>query len=136
MASLSLEKSTITGFNLICFRFVLRYYTRTEMFSTDKPNRLTREPLLMGELSTVDLLVKIACFIKRKNIFFRIKNSWSELVSTRRSTVLRLPLQKGFLVLMYSILMTVIQSFIVRAPGTLQCILTLSFMLIHSTLTN
>jgi hypothetical protein len=94
MASLSLEKSTITGFTLI----FLRYYIRAEMLSTDKPIRLTREPLLMGELSTVDLLlVKIACFIKRKDIFFRIKNSWSELVSTRRSTVLRLPLQKDSL---------------------------------------
>jgi hypothetical protein len=61
-----------------------------------------------GGLSTIDLLIKIACFVK--NIFFFIRCSWSEIVSTtdlywiwyrpvvstRKSTVLILPVQWGF----------------------------------------
>jgi hypothetical protein len=54
--------------------------------------RLTREPLLRGRLSTIDLLVKITCFVK-KDKQFSIKSSSYKLVSTRRSTVLSLPLQ-------------------------------------------
>jgi hypothetical protein len=46
-----------------------------------------RELLLKG--SVVDLLVKIACFVKRKKI--RAESSCSELVRTRRSIVLILP---------------------------------------------
>jgi hypothetical protein len=49
----------------------------------------------MGRLSTVYLLVKIACFVKMKKTFI-IKSSWLELVRTRGSTVLRLPLLVGF----------------------------------------
>jgi len=46
-----------------------------------------------GRLSTVDLLIKVACFVKKANAFFNIKRSWSKRVSTRRSTVLSLSLQ-------------------------------------------
>ncbi len=38
-----------------------------------------------GELNTVDLFIKIGCFIKKE------KYSFSKLVGTRRSTVLILP---------------------------------------------
>jgi hypothetical protein len=50
----------------------------------------------MGRLSTVDLLIKVACFVKKKNDIFNRKMSLSELVSTRRSTVLSLSLQLNF----------------------------------------
>jgi hypothetical protein len=45
----------------------------------------------MGRFSTVDLLIKEAGFVKKVNNIFSIKMSYSELVSTRRSTVLSLP---------------------------------------------
>ncbi len=44
-------------------------------------------------LSTVDLLIKIACFGTKVNCIFNTKMSCSKLVSTIRSTVLSLPLQ-------------------------------------------
>jgi len=47
-----------------------------------------------GRPSTIDLLIKVACFCKKENNIFNIKMSWSKLVSTRRSTVLSLPLSK------------------------------------------
>jgi hypothetical protein len=42
-----------------------------------KPNR-------RGRISTVDLLIKIGCFVKREQYSFRINSSRSELVCTRR----------------------------------------------------
>ncbi len=45
---------------------------------------------LEGRISTVDLLIKVACIVSDS---FNIKRSWSKLGSTRRSTVLNLPLQ-------------------------------------------
>ncbi len=47
-----------------------------------------------GRLSTVDLLIKVACLATLVNDIFNIEMSWSKLVSARRSTVLSLPLQK------------------------------------------
>ncbi len=47
-----------------------------------------REPLLKGWLSTIDLLVKAACFVKKKIYCFSTKSSWSEQVSARKSIVL------------------------------------------------
>jgi len=44
-----------------------------------------------GRLSTVDLHIKAACFVKKVNNVCVFKNSWYNLVSTRRSTVLCLP---------------------------------------------
>jgi hypothetical protein len=58
---------------------------------------LTRKPFLGGKHSMVDTLFKITCF--EKNIFFSVlelRGTLSELVSTRRSLVLILPLQYGF----------------------------------------
>ncbi len=49
-----------------------------------------------GRLSTVDLLIKIGCFVNKEKYSFSMKRSWSELVSTRRSIVLILLLQQGF----------------------------------------
>ncbi len=46
-----------------------------------------------GRLSTVDLLIKVTCFVKKVN---SSKISWSKLVSTRRSTALIHPLQLVF----------------------------------------
>jgi hypothetical protein len=48
-------------------------------------------------LSTVDLLIKVTCFVKNVNNIFNIKRSRSIQVSTSRSTVLSLPLQLVFL---------------------------------------
>ncbi len=53
--------------------------------------------VVSGRLSTVDLLVKIVFLQNGKNIF-NIKFSLSELVSTRRSTVLSFPFGKDSLV--------------------------------------
>jgi hypothetical protein len=44
-------------------------------------------------LSTVDLLIKVACFTNGVNNVFNIRRSLSKLVSTRRSTVQSCPLQ-------------------------------------------
>jgi len=49
------------------------------------------KPYWRGRLSTVDLQIKVACFVIEVNNVFNIKISWSKLFSTRRSTVLRLP---------------------------------------------
>jgi hypothetical protein len=38
-----------------------------------------------GRLSTVDLLIKVGCFVKKVNNIFNIKRNWSKLVTTRRS---------------------------------------------------
>jgi hypothetical protein len=46
-----------------------------------------------GGLSTVDLLVKVACFVKKVKDIFSTKLRCSKLISARRSTVLSLPLQ-------------------------------------------
>jgi hypothetical protein len=54
-----------------------------------------------GTFSEVDLFVKLACFVKRRNNIFNIKNRSSELVNTRRSNVHSLPLQKGSFVWAY-----------------------------------
>ncbi len=43
-----------------------------------------------GRLITVDLLIKVACFVKK---IYNINISLSKLDSTRRSTVLSLPVQ-------------------------------------------
>jgi len=48
------------------------------------------KPYSIGRPSTVDLLFKVACFVKKANNIFGIKMSCSKLVSTRRSTVLSL----------------------------------------------
>jgi len=45
-----------------------------------------------GRHSTIDLLIKVACFAKRVKNIFKVKRSWSKLVVTRRSTVLIPPL--------------------------------------------
>ncbi len=47
-----------------------------------------------GRLSTVDLLIKVACFvIDVCNNVCNVKSNLSKLFRTRRSTVLCLPLQ-------------------------------------------
>jgi hypothetical protein len=53
-------------------------------------------PYWRGRLSTVDLLIKAACFVTKENRIFSTKTSWSKLVGTRRSTILNPPLQYGF----------------------------------------
>ncbi len=41
-----------------------------------------------GRLCTVDLLIKVACLVKKAKNIFNLQWSWSKLVSTRRSTIL------------------------------------------------
>jgi hypothetical protein len=55
-----------------------------------------RQGTLTGRLGMADLLIRVACFGKNVTHVFNIKNCQSKLVSTRRSIVLSLPLQKGF----------------------------------------
>ncbi len=50
-----------------------------------------------GRPSTYDLLVKIACFVKKGKNIYNLKMSLSKLVSTRRAMVQSLSLQLGFL---------------------------------------
>jgi len=45
-----------------------------------------------GRLGTIDLLFKVACFVKKVIFILNIEMSSSKLVSTRRSNVLSLPL--------------------------------------------
>jgi hypothetical protein len=47
----------------------------------------------VGRLRSVDLLIKVTCFLNNVNIILNMKRSCYKLVSTRRSTVLSLPLQ-------------------------------------------
>ncbi len=49
-----------------------------------------------GRLSKVDLLIKVKCLVKYINNIFKTKRIRSKLVSTRRSTVLSLPLKSDF----------------------------------------
>ncbi len=56
-----------------------------------------RQGILTEGENTVDLLIRIACFVKKKKYVSSIKISRSELVSTRRSIVLILSHQLGFL---------------------------------------
>jgi hypothetical protein len=48
--------------------------------------------------STIDLLIKLACFVRKIIYIFSVKMSRSKLVCTRRSIVLSLPFSKGSLV--------------------------------------
>ncbi len=48
-----------------------------------------------GRLSTVELHFEVTCCVKKENVV-TFKSTWSGLVSTRKSTVQSLPLQKGF----------------------------------------
>ncbi len=53
--------------------------------------------LLTTELFTGrKILIKVACFVTKVKSIFNIKMSRSKLISSRRSTVLSLPLQLGF----------------------------------------
>jgi len=58
---------------------------------------LSREHYWRGRLSTIDLLIKLACFVKRINKIFNRKNSWSKLVIRRRSMVQTFPVSKDSL---------------------------------------
>jgi hypothetical protein len=51
-----------------------------------------------GRLSTVDLLIKTACFVKKEKNHLLQQLIWIRLDSARRWTVLMLPLQWEFLV--------------------------------------
>jgi hypothetical protein len=53
--------------------------------------------LIIKVYVSVDLL-KVACFVKKKNNIFNVKTIWSKLVSTRRSTVQSLSLSKTSLI--------------------------------------
>ncbi len=45
------------------------------------------KPYWRGMLSTVNLLIEVACFVKKLNNMVNIKTSWYKLVSAMRSTV-------------------------------------------------
>jgi hypothetical protein len=49
-----------------------------------------------GRFSTIDLLIKVSRFVSMVNNIFHVKRNWSKLASTRRSSVLSLPLQLEF----------------------------------------
>jgi hypothetical protein len=60
-----------------------------------------------GRVSTVDLLIRVACFVKKVDKIFNVKRSLSKLFSTRRSTVLSLPLHLVFPGLVFNFHLTV-----------------------------
>ncbi len=47
-----------------------------------------------GGLTTVELPIKVPCFVKKANNVCIMKRSWSKLFSSRRSAVQSLPLNK------------------------------------------
>ncbi len=49
-----------------------------------------------GKFNTVNLLIKVPCFVTKVNNVSIVKSIRSKLVSTRRSIVLSLPLRQGF----------------------------------------
>ncbi len=65
---------------------------KREIWWNSKQGSLTK----MGRQSTIDLLIKKGCFVKKVNNRVRIIRSWLKLVSTRRSTVQSLPFQYDF----------------------------------------
>ncbi len=52
---------------------------------------ISMEPLLKVRLSMVNLLVKIACFLRKEKYISITKSRWPELASARRLTILSLP---------------------------------------------
>ncbi len=52
-----------------------------------------RDTNCRGILSTVDLLIKVTCFVTQENNNFNVKMSWSKLDSQRRATVPSFPFQ-------------------------------------------
>jgi len=63
-----------------CFKSALN-----KLLGPFRQGTLTEEE---GRLSTVDLLNKVACSVKKVNHTFNVKSSWPKCVCTRRSTVL------------------------------------------------
>ncbi len=64
------------------------------LVGTARVNEVQGNPILNTRGgSTDDLLIRVACFVKKENIIFILETKRSKLVSTRRSTVLSLPLQ-------------------------------------------
>jgi len=65
---------------------VLSTRSSLSIFATGKTN-------WRGSLDTVDLLFRIACFVTMVNNIINMLSNWSKLVSSRRSTVLSLPIR-------------------------------------------
>ncbi len=99
-----MRRSTVIG---LPFHLVFPGYTNGETLIIQSSFKEGEVYILFGHchkpwntnwrerFSTVDLLVKIAYNV-RKDKKLLVKSSWSKLVSTRSSTVPRLPLQEGF----------------------------------------
>jgi hypothetical protein len=62
-------------------------------FPDTTPHPYPQGTLTEGRLSTVDLLINVACFVMEVNNIFNIKSSRSKLVSTTRLNVPNLPFQ-------------------------------------------
>ncbi len=84
---------------------VSQKFGQSEVSRRKKFNPTLKEKLILPgntnwreRLSTVDLLIKVDYLAKKVNNVGNIKNSWSKLVSTRRSVVLVLPFSKDSLV--------------------------------------
>ncbi len=71
-------------------------HSRSHMCSAHRWNRKPGNPIWKGRLSTVHLLIKVDSFVEKIINVFSFKMSWYKLVSTRRPTVLSLPVQQGF----------------------------------------
>jgi len=72
-------------YRILILQFILKY------------RYIPRNTYWRGMLSTIDLLIKVGYFVNKEKYSFSVTGIWSELVCTRRSTVLILSLQIGFL---------------------------------------
>ncbi len=75
--------------------WMTKYSTNVLRCATDKFSKwaYAGNSYWRGRLCTVDLLIKVGSLVKMVNNIFSMKRSWSKLESTRRSTMLILPLQ-------------------------------------------
>jgi hypothetical protein len=71
----------------VCAGIRQTFYARTFLAEKLKEILFAGITSTGGILSTVNLLIKVACFAINVNKIFNIKSSCSEIVSTRRSTV-------------------------------------------------
>ncbi len=80
----------MTGITNVKYKYfsynICRYFYKLTL----KPGK----PYWRGRLSTVNLLIKTARFVKKKKYKFSMISSWSKLVSTRRWTVQSFPSTK------------------------------------------
>ncbi len=67
------------------------FVNKAFMGPNEDGNLRARNTNWRGSFCTIDLLIMVDCLVKKVNIVFNIKSTWSKLVNTRGSNVLILP---------------------------------------------